>query len=78
MYAFVNDIKSFYLLAVSGGGSKGKAAADGKTTKSRTKAKPTPAGTKCRKDKYRDYYIEPDGCRSVSDTFKVCNLGTGT
>ena len=23
------------------------------------------AGKRCRKEKYRDYYVQPDGCRSV-------------
>merc|ERR1712223_820145 len=31
---------------------------------------------KCRKEKYRDYYIEPDGCRSVKP-YKMSNCVGG-
>lgn len=31
-----------------------------------------PTSKKCRKEKYRDYYIEPDGCRSVKP-YKMSN-----
>merc|ERR1711915_1041190 len=34
------------------------------------------ASKKCRKEKYRDYYIQPDGCRSVKP-YKMSNcVGT--
>lgn len=39
-------------------------------------SKQRPTSKKCRKEKYRDYYIEPDGCRSVKP-YKMSNcVGT--
>jgi len=35
-------------------------------------SKQRPTSKKCRKEKYRDYYIEPDGCRSVKP-YKMSN-----
>jgi hypothetical protein len=55
---------------VSGGGAKGHTQADGRS-RGRSKAKSAQADIKCRKDKYRDYYIEPDGCRYSTTVYTV-------
>ena len=68
------------IFLVSGSGNKGRTQADGRAKGRGAKAKPKQAvETKCRKDKYRDYYIEPDGCRSVlaHSTAWQCTLCTG-